>query len=188
VFRHATQPVPGDTAAERKVQIKKVERAFLVLQVMTACFVAFAHGSNDVANAVGPLAGVHMALGGELTEQVAVPMWILLVGALGIVIGLATYGYKVMGTVGEKITELTPSRGFTAEFSAAATIMLASKLGLPVSTTHTLVGAVVGVGLARSVGALNTSVLRGIVASWVVTVPVAAGLAAILFVMGRALL
>ena len=117
-----------------------------------------------------------------------VPTWVLLIGAVGIVIGLATYGYKVMGTVGEKITELTPSRGFTAEFAAAVTIVLASKLGLPVSTTHTLVGSVIGVALARGIAALNTQVLKGIVASWFITVPFAAVLAIVLYTVASFIL
>jgi len=161
------------------------ERVFLVLQVFTACFVAFAHGSNDVANAVGPMAAVFGATSGALGAKVVVPYRVLLIGAVGIVIGLATYGYKIMATVGKKITELTPSRGFAAEFGAATTIVLASKLGLPVSTTHTLVGAVIGVGFARGIGAINTKVVNGIIASWLITVPFTAILAAGLFLIGR---
>jgi PiT family inorganic phosphate transporter len=163
----------------------RAERVFLVLQVLTACFVAFAHGSNDVANAVGPMAAVFGAVSGDLGAEVAVPHRVLLIGAIGIVIGLATYGYKIMATVGKKITELTPSRGFAAEFGAATTIVLASKLGLPVSTTHVLVGAVIGVGFARGIGAINTRVVTGIVASWLITVPFTAILAAGLFLIGR---
>jgi PiT family inorganic phosphate transporter len=159
----------------------QAERVFLVLQVLTACFVAFAHGSNDVANAVGPMAAVFGATSGQLGAKVAVPHRILMIGAVGIVVGLATYGYKIMATVGKRITELTPSRGFAAEFGAATTIVLASKLGLPVSTTHTLVGAVVGVGFARGIGAINTKVVNGIIASWFITVPFTALLAAVLF-------
>ncbi|MBW1876572.1 MAG: inorganic phosphate transporter [Deltaproteobacteria bacterium] len=153
--------------------------------MLTACFVAFAHGSNDVANAVGPMAAVFGATSGDLSAQVAVPHRILLVGAVGIVVGLATYGYKIMATIGTKITELTPSRGFAAEFGAATTIVMASKLGLPVSTTHTLVGAVIGVGFARGIGAINTRVVAGIIASWFITVPFTAILAAGLFLVGR---
>jgi PiT family inorganic phosphate transporter len=163
----------------------RAERVFLVLQVMTACFVAFAHGSNDVANAVGPMAAVFGATSGQLGAEVAVPYRFLLIGALGIVVGLATYGYKIMATIGKKITELTPSRGFAAEFGAATTIVMASKLGLPVSTTHTLVGAVIGVGFARGIGAINTRVVSGIIASWFITVPFTAILAAGLFLIGR---
>lgn len=170
---------------DRHEHTQRAERVFLVLQVLTACFVAFAHGSNDVANAVGPMAAVFSATSGTLGAEVAVPHRILLVGAIGIVVGLATYGYKIMATVGKKITELTPSRGFAAEFGAASTIVLASKLGLPVSTTHTLVGAVVGVGFARGIGAINTRVVSGIIASWFITVPFTALLAAVLFFVAR---
>ncbi|MEM7139117.1 MAG: inorganic phosphate transporter [Myxococcota bacterium] len=173
----------------KEASLARTERAFMVLQVMTACFVAFAHGSNDVANAVGPLAAVFGAITHQgLTETVQVPYRVLLIGAVGIVVGLATYGYKIMATIGKKITELTPSRGFSAEFAAATTIVFASKLGLPVSTTHTLVGAVIGVGFGRSIGAINLKVLRGIFASWFITVPFTAVLAAILFVIARATL
>jgi PiT family inorganic phosphate transporter len=170
---------------DKEEHTHRAERVFLVLQVLTACFVAFAHGSNDVANAVGPMAAVFGATSGDLGAQVAVPHRILLVGAVGIVVGLATYGYKIMATIGTKITELTPSRGFAAEFGAATTIVMASKLGLPVSTTHTLVGAVIGVGFARGIGAINTRVVSGIIASWFITVPFTALLAAGLFLIGR---
>ncbi len=169
----------------RDERVYRAERVFLVLQVMTACFVAFAHGSNDVANAVGPMAAVFSATSGDVGANVAVPHRVLLIGAVGIVVGLATYGYKIMATVGKKITELTPSRGFAAEFGAATTIVMASKMGLPVSTTHTLVGAVIGVGLARGIGAINMKVVSGIVASWFITVPFTALLAAGLFLIGR---
>ena len=168
-----------------QVDLVRTEKVFMVLQVMTACFVAFAHGSNDVANAVGPLAAVFGAVREGVTETVQVPYRVLLIGAVGIVVGLATYGYKIMATIGKKITELTPSRGFSAEFAAATTIVVASKLGLPVSTTHTLVGAVIGVGFGRSIGAINLQVLKGIFASWFITVPFTAVLAAILFVAAR---
>ncbi|MEM8610047.1 MAG: inorganic phosphate transporter [Myxococcota bacterium] len=181
--RFASKPVEG-----HEESLARTERAFMVLQVMTACFVAFAHGSNDVANAVGPLAAVFGAVREGVTETVQVPYRVLLIGAVGIVVGLATYGYKIMATIGKKITELTPSRGFSAEFAAATTIVFASKLGLPVSTTHTLVGAVIGVGFGRSIGAINLKVLRGIFASWFITVPFTALLAALLFVIARATL
>lgn len=185
IFRVLTYRAEEFTVA---LSLKRTERVFLVLQIMTACFVAFAHGSNDVANAVGPLAAVFASLRGGVQAQVEVPISILLVGGVGIVVGLATYGYRVMGTVGEEITELTPSRGFVAEFAAASTIVLASKLGLPVSTTHTLVGSVIGVGLARSMGAINLQVTRGIFASWFITVPFTAILASLLFTLTRPLL
>ncbi len=157
---------------------KKVERIFVYLQILSASFVAFAHGANDVANAIGPLAAVVSILKtGAVTMKTSVPLWILGLGGIGIVIGLATWGWRVIETIGKKITELTPTRGFSAEFAAAITIIFASKLGLPISTTHTLVGAVLGVGLARGISALNLNMVRDIVISWVVTLPVGAGLA-----------
>ena len=150
--------------------------------IFTACAMAFAHGSNDVANAVGPLAAVASTVAsGSITAKSALPGWILLLGGLGIVLGLATYGYKVMATIGKKITELTPSRGFAAELGAAATVVVASGVGLPISTTHTLVGAVLGVGLARGIAALNLRVIGSIFLSWVVTLPAGAGLSILFF-------
>ncbi len=152
-----------------------VERVFSYLQIMTASYVAFAHGANDVANSIGPLAAVVAILhNGEITMKVPVPLWVLLLGGGGIVIGLALWGEKVIETVGRKITEMTPSRGFAAEFGAATTVLVCSKMGLPISTTHTLVGAVIGVGMARGMTALNMKVLRDIVASWLITVPLTA--------------
>lgn len=182
LFRHLTAKAGTLPLTE---SLRQTERVFLVLQIMTACMVAFAHGSNDVANAVGPLSAVFAAAREGVQAHVEVRTEVLLIGAVGIVIGLATYGYKVMGTVGEEITELTPSRGFTAEFAAACTIVLASKLGLPVSTTHTLVGSVIGVGFARSIGAINAQVVRGIIASWFITVPFTAILAGALYWFAR---
>ena len=160
-----------------------VERVFAVLMIFTACSMAFAHGSNDVANAVGPLAAVVnvVSSGGDIAAKSSMPSWILLLGGAGIVFGLATYGFKVMGTIGRKITELTPSRGFAAELGAAATVVFASGTGLPISTTHTLVGAVLGVGLARGIGALNLRMIGSIFLSWVVTLPAGAGLALLFF-------
>jgi PiT family inorganic phosphate transporter len=160
-----------------------VEKVFAVLMVFTACAMAFAHGSNDVANAVGPLAAIASVVqsGGEIAAKSAMPWWILLLGAGGIVAGLATLGYKVIETVGRNITELTPSRGFAAELAAATTVVLASGTGLPISTTHTLVGAVLGVGLARGIAAIDFSVVGRIIVSWVVTLPVGAGLSIIFF-------
>ena len=150
--------------------------------IFTACAMAFAHGSNDVANAVGPLAAiVGVVSTGAVEAKTMMPGWILLLGGGGIVLGLATYGFKVMGTIGRKITELTPSRGFAAELGAAATVVLASGTGLPVSTTHTLVGAVLGVGLARGIAALNLRVIGTIFLSWVITLPAGAGLAILFF-------
>jgi PiT family inorganic phosphate transporter len=175
--------VERDEALEKENRFANVERVFAVLMIFTACSMAFAHGSNDVANAVGPLAAVVNVVnsGGDIAAKSAMPSWILLLGGAGIVFGLATYGYKVMGTIGRKITELTPSRGFAAELGAAATVVFASGTGLPISTTHTLVGAVLGVGLARGIGALNLRMIGSIFLSWVVTLPAGAGLAIVFF-------
>ena len=179
-----------DTSSNRanlgsnRPEFRRTERIFVFLQILTACFIAFAHGANDVANAIGPLsAAVQTVQAGSIdaTVQTIVPLWALLLGGAGIVIGLATYGWKVMETVGKKITELTPSRGFCAMFGAATTVVIASKLALPISTTHTLVGAVLGVGLARGIGALNLATVRDIAISWVITIPAGAILAIIFY-------
>jgi PiT family inorganic phosphate transporter len=164
-------------------RFKSVEQVFAILMVFTACSMAFAHGSNDVANAVGPLAAIVSTVqsGGEITAKSAMPWWILLIGGIGIVVGLATYGWRVIQTVGKKITELTPSRGFAAELGAASTVVLASATGLPISTTHTLVGAVLGVGFARGIGAINLRVIGTIFMSWIITLPAGAGLAILFF-------
>jgi PiT family inorganic phosphate transporter len=155
--------------------VTSVERLFGGLQVITACYVAFAHGANDVANAIGPLAGiVQVWQDGVMVADAPVPLWVLVLGGTGIVIGLATYGYKVIETVGHKITSMTPTRGFSAEFGAATTVLFASRLGLPISTTHTLIGAVIGVGFARGLAALNLRVIRNIAYSWLITIPAAA--------------
>lgn len=170
-------------------QLAIVEKMFGVLQIMSACAVAFAHGSNDVANAIGPLAAVvNISQSGMVNPESPVPGWLLLVGGIGIVIGLATMGYRVMATIGTKITELTPTRGYSAEFAAAITIVLASRLGLPISTTQTLVGGVMGVGLAQGVKALDLGILGRIAASWIVTVPIGALLAIVFFYIFRAIL
>jgi len=160
-----------------------VEKVFAVLMVFTACAMAFAHGSNDVANAVGPLAAIASVVqsGGDIASKSLMPWWILLLGGVGIVAGLAMLGYRVIETVGRNITELTPSRGFAAELAAATTVVLASGTGLPISTTHTLVGAVLGVGLARGLSAIDLGVVGRIVISWVVTLPVGAGLSILFF-------
>jgi len=159
-----------------------VERIFVVLQVMTACAVAFAHGSNDVANAVGPLAAIAAVVNNaDLSQKAPVAVWMLSIGGIGIVFGLATWGYRVMETVGRKITELTPSRGFSAELAAALTIVVASRFGIPVSTTHILVGSVLGVGLARGIGALDLRVVGRILVSWIATLPIAATLSIFFF-------
>lgn len=159
-----------------------VEKQFAFIQILSACFVAFAHGANDVANAIGPVAAVlDIIQNGITTKATATPSWLLALGGVGIVIGLATWGWRVIETIGKKITELTPTRGYTAEFSAATTILLASKLGIPISTTHCLVGAVLGVGLARGLRALNLQTLKDIVLSWIVTLPASAASAILLF-------
>ncbi|KAE8176466.1 inorganic phosphate transporter [Photobacterium carnosum] len=160
-----------------------VESVFSVLMVVTACAMAFAHGSNDVANAIGPLSAVVSTIenSGQIATQSQIAWWILPLGGVGIVIGLATLGHKVMATVGTGITELTPSRGFAAQLATASTVVLASGTGLPISTTQTLVGAVLGVGFARGIAALNLGVVRNIVASWIVTLPAGALLAIIFF-------
>ncbi|MFU8838311.1 MAG: inorganic phosphate transporter [Thiohalomonadaceae bacterium] len=159
-----------------------VERVFGVLMIFTACAMAFAHGSNDVANAVGPVAAVvGVAKTGVVEARSVMPAWILLLGGVGIVIGLMTYGKRVIATVGSGITELTPSRGFAATLAAAAVVVFASGTGLPISTTHTLVGGVLGVGLARGIAALNLNVVRTIFMSWVITLPAGAILAIFFF-------
>jgi len=168
--------------AEKKFHYYTVERVFAVLMVVTACGMAFAHGSNDVANAIGPVAAViSIARDGVVTQEAPVSIWILLLGGMGIVIGLATYGRHVIAMVGSKITHLTPSRGFTAELAAATTIVIASGTGIPVSTTHTLVGAVLGVGMARGISAIDLSVVGRIFLSWIITIPAGAILAILFF-------
>lgn len=153
-----------------------IEGIFGILMIFTACGMAFAHGSNDVANAIGPVAAVVQTVqdGGVIAASSGMPWWVLLIGGAGIVLGLATYGWRVIGTIGSKITELTPSRGFAAELGAAGTVVIASGTGLPISTTHTLVGAVLGVGLARGTGVVDFGVVKQIVGSWLVTLPIAA--------------
>jgi PiT family inorganic phosphate transporter len=175
--------------AEYSDRFLDVERVFSILVVMTAASVAFAHGSNDVANAIGPLAAVFNVVGGlYAADTTQVAPWMLMVGGVGIVIGLATLGYRVIETVGRKITELTPSRAFTAQIAAAITIVLASRMGIPVSTTHILVGSVLGVGLARGIGALDLRVVGKIFTSWVATLPIAAALSIFFFYFFKGLL
>jgi PiT family inorganic phosphate transporter len=172
-----------DKEADLDYHFASVEKIFVPMMIFTACAMAFAHGSNDVANGIGPLAAVASIIlsGGEVAQKAELPLWILVLGGIGIVLGLATLGYKVMQTIGTRITQLTPSRGFCATLAAAATVVLASRTGLPVSTTHIAVGAVIGVGLARGVGAIDLRVVGGIVVSWVVTLPVGGVLAALFF-------
>ncbi len=175
--------VQVDEAADKEHHFASVEKVFVPMMLFTACGMAFAHGSNDVANGVGPLAAVYglVQSGGEVAQKSELPLWILGLGGFGIVVGLATFGYRVMRTIGTKITELTPTRGFSATMAAAATVVLASRTGMPVSTTHIAVGAVMGVGLARGIGAIDLRVIGGIFVSWIVTLPIGGVLAAFFF-------
>lgn len=162
---------------------KRVERIFAYFQLLTAGYVAFAIGSNDVANAVGPVAAAltYGQEGAILSPTVAVPTWLLAFGGLGIVLGITTWGYRIIETVGKRVTEITPTRGFSAEFATASVVLANSYIGMPISTTHTLVGSVIGVGMARGIKALNLDIIYRIVASWVITVPVAAILTMLIF-------
>lgn len=179
----AIRRITIDPAADRDFHFASVEKVFGILMMATACAMAFAHGSNDVANAVGPVAAVVSVVqsGGNIAQNSPVAAWVLLVGAFGIVAGLMMYGHKVIATVGNGITDLTPSRGFAATLATAGTVVLASGTGLPISTTHTLVGAVLGVGIARGIAALNLRVVRNIFVSWIITLPAGAILAIIFF-------
>ncbi len=170
--------------------LHSVELVFGILMVFTACAMAFAHGSNDVANAIGPVAAVVSIVnsGGVIEQKSALPTWVLLLGAMGIVSGLVMYGHKVIATVGTGITDLTPSRGFCCNLAASTTVVLASGTGLPISTTHTLVGAVLGVGLARGISALNLRVIGSIFMSWIITLPAGAILAIIFFYILKAII
>ena len=180
------EEIPAD---ENGSHFSDVEKVFGVLMVVTGCAMAFALGSNDVANAVGPLAAVvDVIQTGEVDPETLVPMWVLLLGGFGIVFGLFTYGHKVIATVGTGITQLTPSRGYAATAAAAATVVLASGTGLPISTTHTLVGAILGVGLARGIAAIDLRLVRMIFMSWIVTLPAGAILAILFFYVLRGLL
>jgi len=175
--------VKVDPEADKEYHYASVEKVFVPLMLFTAAAMAFAHGSNDVANAIGPLAAVVSIVqsGGEVVQTAGLPLWILVLGGVGIVVGLGTLGYRVMETIGTKITELTPTRGYCATLAAATTVVLASKTGLPVSTTQIAVGAVMGVGLARGVGAIDMRVVGGIILSWLVTLPAGGILAALFF-------
>jgi PiT family inorganic phosphate transporter len=165
-----------------RYKVGVAEEIFRYLQVMTSCYVAFGNGANDVANAMGPLAGIYFIYStGSVAESSPVPVWMLAFGGFMICVGICTWGYRVIETVGSKITELTSIRGFVVEFSAATMILIASMLGLPVSTTHAAIGAYVGVGLARGLQALDIGVLWKIMLYWIITVPVAAVTCAIIF-------
>ena len=185
LVQKAPLTVHGVSLAESPLSVEKI---FVSLQILSACLVAFAHGANDVANAIGPVAAVFGVLQTHtIALQTTVPSWLLALGGAGIVIGLATWGWRVIETIGSKITELTPSRGFAAELGAAVTILLASKLGLPISTTHALVGSVFGVGIARGIKALNLQTLKEIVISWIVTIPLSALLSILMFYLLKSL-
>jgi PiT family inorganic phosphate transporter len=178
--------------ALRKIQAKMqddyytVERIFRKLQIITSCYVAFSHGANDVANAIGPVAAiVPLAQGAEIGSKVDVPYTLLLLGGIGIAIGCWTWGRRVMQTVGKRITSLTNTRGFSVDFGAATTVLIASKLGMPISTSHTVVGAVIGVGLARGLEAVDLSVIKKIIVSWLLTLPIAAGTSIGIFLLLR---
>ena len=174
LIKEAQDKAPFQT--ELDADYRDAETIFAMLQILTACFVAFAHGSNDVANAIGPVSGIINVIRDPAsliaTTTISIPL--LLFGGVGIIVGLATYGYKVIETIGNKITQLTPTRGFAAEFAAASTILVASKFGMPISTTHAIVGAVLGVGLAKGLSALNFKLIKDIFLSWVITLPCAA--------------
>jgi PiT family inorganic phosphate transporter len=183
IGRWAVQRLKLDPKADKNFHFTNVERIFGILMIFTGCAMAFAHGSNDVANAIGPVAAIAHAVSnhGDILKSSPIPVWVLLLGSAGIVAGLVMYGHKVIATIGSGITELTPSRGFSATLSAAATVVLASGAGLPISTTHTLVGAVLGIGLAKGIHALNLSVIGTILISWIITLPAGAILSIIFF-------
>ena len=181
--------IHADPEVSEDIHIANVEKVFSVLMVFTACAMAFAHGSNDVANAIGPLAAIYGVIshGGEIAAKSAVPVWILMVGGVGIVAGLVTFGHRVIATVGTGITELTPSRGFAATLAAATTVVVASGTGLPISTTHVLIGAILGIGLAMGAGSLNYRKVGSIFISWLVTLPAGAALSILFFFIFRAI-
>ncbi|MBN3884236.1 MAG: inorganic phosphate transporter [Nostoc sp.] len=166
-----------------------VERLFARFQLLSACFVAFAHGSNDVGNAIAPLAAIVYInrTGSVPIDGITIPLWILILGGAGIVGGLAVWGKKVIATIGENIIALQPSSGFCAELATATTILIASRLGLPVSTSHALVGGVVGIGLVQNFKSIKFQTLKGIAAAWLITIPVSAGLSAAIFSIARIL-
>ena len=165
-----------------------VEGIFRKLQIITSCYVAFSHGANDVANAIGPVAAiVPLASSGEMSPAAQIPLYLLALGGIGITVGCLTWGRRVMRTVGGRITSLTNTRGFSVDFGAATTVLVASKLGLPVSTSHTVVGAVIGVGLARGLEAVDLNVIKKIIISWLLTVPIAAATSAAIFICLKAI-
>ena len=183
IGRRMINRIQIDPAADEEFHFASVEKAFAPMMIFTACAMAFAHGSNDVANGIGPLAAVASLVksGGAVAQKADLPLWILVLGGIGIVIGLSTLGYRVMRTIGSEITHLTPTRGYCATLAAATTVVLASKTGLPVSTTHIAVGAVMGVGMTSGVAAVDLRVIRDIVASWLITLPAGAIMAIVFF-------
>ncbi|NOY63434.1 MAG: inorganic phosphate transporter [Gammaproteobacteria bacterium] len=189
IGKYFIEKIKIDPEADRDFHFANVEKVFAVLMMFTACAMAFAHGSNDVANAVGPLAAVVSIVenDGAIAAKSVLPAWVLLLGGVGIVAGLMMYGHKVIATVGTGITQLTPSRGFAATLAAATTVVLASGTGLPISTTHTLVGAILGVGIARGIAALNLRVIRTIFMSWIITLPAGAIMSIIIFFILKAI-
>ncbi|KAI3435174.1 Aldo_ket_red domain-containing protein [Psidium guajava] len=169
-----------EIAGPKGTELEIVYGVFGYMQVLSACFMSFAHGGNDVSNAIGPLAAALSILqGGASGAEIVIPIDVLAWGGFGIVAGLTMWGYRVIATIGKKITELTPTRGFAAEFAAATVVLFASKFGLPISATHTLVGAVMGVGFARGLNSVRAETVRDIVASWAVTIPVGASFAVV---------
>jgi len=185
--RRIRRHVAGRERLPLPEQMRLVEGIFTPLVITTSCSVAFAHGANDVANAVGPVAAVMDILrSGSVAMSPYVPLWILALGGVGIVFGLATFGYRVLRTIGTKITQLTPSRGTAADLATVATVLVCTRLKLPVSTTHTIVGAIIGVGFASGLGAVNKRVIRDIFGSWLVTVPAAALMTILMYVLARA--
>jgi PiT family inorganic phosphate transporter len=186
---HVAKKLAGKEILPLAQQLELVEQVYVPLVIISSCAVAFAHGANDVANSVGPLAAVANILKtGTVEMKVPVPLWILVLGGGGIVLGLATYGYRVMATVGTKITEITPTRGVAADIAATATVLICTRMKLPVSTTHTLVGAIMGIGLARGLAGIDSRIAKKIFKSWLITVPAAAVVCVILFLLGRAYL
>jgi PiT family inorganic phosphate transporter len=186
---HVKRKLGGKESLPLPQQLEEVERVYVPLVIISSCAVAFAHGANDVANSVGPLAAVANILKtGAVEMKVPVPLWILVLGGAGIVFGLSTYGYRVMATVGTKITEITPTRGVAADIAATATVLICTRMKLPVSTTHTLVGAIMGIGLARGLAGIDSRIAKKIFRSWLITVPAAAVVCIVLFLFGRAFL
>ena len=186
---HVVKKLAGKETLPLAQQLELVEEVYVPLVIISSCALAFAHGANDVANSVGPLAAVaNIFKTGTVEMKVPVPLWILVLGGCGIVLGLSTYGYRVMATVGTKITEITPTRGVAADIAATATVLICTRMKLPVSTTHTLVGAIMGIGLARGLAGIDSRIAKKIFKSWLITVPAAAIVCIILFLLGRAYL